>query len=52
MPWEKQFDRVDALQRAQRIFWRRGYEESSLNVPNGTDTVENILCKLTEQLLW
>jgi TetR/AcrR family transcriptional regulator, transcriptional repressor for nem operon len=31
MPWEKQFDRTDALQRAQRVLWRRGYEHCSLN---------------------
>ena len=32
MPWEKQFDRAEALQRAQRMFWKTGYEKSSLSV--------------------
>src|SRR5262245_20175822 len=32
MPWEKQFDRADAVQRAQRVFWKTGYEKSSLTV--------------------
>jgi len=32
MPWEKQFDRTDAVQRAQRVFWKTGYEKSSLSV--------------------
>src|SRR5262245_24786837 len=32
MPWEKQFDRADAVQRAQRVFWKTGYERSSLTV--------------------
>ena len=30
MPWEKQFDRDDALKRAGRLFWKRGYEKSSM----------------------
>jgi hypothetical protein len=30
MPWEKQFDRSDAVRRAQRVFWKTGYEKSSL----------------------
>lgn len=30
MPWEKQFDRDEALKRAGRLFWRRGYEKSSM----------------------
>ena len=32
MPWEKQFERGDAVQRALRVFWRRGYEKSSLSL--------------------
>ena len=32
MPWEKQFNRADALHRAQRVFWKTGYEKSSLSV--------------------
>jgi TetR/AcrR family transcriptional regulator, transcriptional repressor for nem operon len=32
MPWEKQFDRTQALQRAQRVFWKTGYEKSSLSL--------------------
>lgn len=31
MPWEKQFDRAVALKRAQRIFWKSGYQHSSLS---------------------
>jgi TetR/AcrR family transcriptional repressor of nem operon len=31
MPWEKQFDRHDALERAGRLFWKRGYEKSSMS---------------------
>jgi len=30
VPWEKQFDRDDALKRAGRLFWKRGYEKSSM----------------------
>ena len=30
MPWEKQFNRDEALKRAGRLFWRRGYEKSSM----------------------
>jgi TetR/AcrR family transcriptional repressor of nem operon len=32
MPWEKQFERGDVLLRALRVFWRRGYEKSSLSL--------------------
>ena len=32
MPWEKQFKRSDALERALRVFWKKGYEKSSLSV--------------------
>jgi TetR/AcrR family transcriptional regulator, transcriptional repressor for nem operon len=32
MPWEKQFDRTEALLRAQQVFWKTGYEKSSLTV--------------------
>jgi TetR/AcrR family transcriptional repressor of nem operon len=32
MPWEKQFDRRDAVRRAQRVFWKTGYEKSSMNL--------------------
>lgn len=32
MPWEKQFDRTDALHRATRVFWKVGYENSSMAV--------------------
>ena len=32
MPWEKQFERGDVLQRALRVFWKRGYENSSLSL--------------------
>lgn len=32
VPWEKQFDRGEALDRAVRIFWKRGYENSSMDV--------------------
>jgi TetR/AcrR family transcriptional repressor of nem operon len=32
MPWQKQFDRTDAVQPAQRVFWKTGYEKSSLSV--------------------
>ena len=31
MPWEKQFNRANALHCAQRVFWKTGYEKSSLN---------------------
>jgi len=32
MPWEKQFDRHDAVRRAQRVFWKSGYEKSSMSL--------------------
>jgi TetR/AcrR family transcriptional repressor of nem operon len=32
MPWEKQFDRSRALERALRVFWKTGYEKSSMSV--------------------
>jgi TetR/AcrR family transcriptional regulator, transcriptional repressor for nem operon len=32
VPWEKQFSRDAALQRAQRVFWRSGYERSSMTM--------------------
>lgn len=32
MPWEKQFDRTEALNRAQHILWKTGYQKSSLSV--------------------
>jgi TetR/AcrR family transcriptional repressor of nem operon len=32
VPWEKQFNRDEALQRAQRVFWKSGYERSSMNM--------------------
>jgi TetR/AcrR family transcriptional repressor of nem operon len=32
MPWEKQFDRTEALDRAQRILWKTGYQKSSLTM--------------------
>jgi len=32
MPWEKQFDRAEAVRRAQRVFWKTGYEKSSLTL--------------------
>lgn len=32
MPWEKQFDRAETVRRAQRVFWKIGYEKSSLTV--------------------
>jgi len=32
MPWEKQFDRAHALERALRVFWKAGYEKSSMTV--------------------
>jgi TetR/AcrR family transcriptional regulator, transcriptional repressor for nem operon len=31
VPWEKQFDRAVALKRAQHLFWKSGYEKSSLS---------------------
>jgi TetR/AcrR family transcriptional repressor of nem operon len=30
MPWEKQFDRDQALERAETVFWKRGYDNSSM----------------------
>ncbi len=30
MPWEKQFDVEDGLERAMRAFWARGYEATSM----------------------
>jgi TetR/AcrR family transcriptional regulator, transcriptional repressor for nem operon len=30
MPWEKQFNRDEALKRAVRLFWKAGYESSSM----------------------
>ena len=30
MPWEKAFDRSDALHSAMELFWERGYEETSM----------------------
>ena len=32
MPWEKQFDRGEALARAVKIFWKHGYQNSSMAV--------------------
>lgn len=31
MPWEKQFDRSVALKRALRVFWKGGYQKSSMS---------------------
>jgi TetR/AcrR family transcriptional repressor of nem operon len=31
VPWEKQFSRSDALQRAERQLWKAGYEKSSMS---------------------
>lgn len=30
MPWEKQFDRDDILDKAMQIFWKHGYEATSM----------------------
>ena len=30
MPWEKQFDTEQALERAMTLFWRKGYESTSI----------------------
>lgn len=30
MPWEKQFDRQEVLERAMRAFWSQGYEATSM----------------------
>lgn len=30
MPWEKQFDERDVLDKAMQMFWRRGYEATSM----------------------
>lgn len=32
MPWEKQFDRDAALELAERVFWKTGYENASMTV--------------------
>jgi TetR/AcrR family transcriptional repressor of nem operon len=31
MPWEKQYDETDVLERAMAAFWARGYEATSIN---------------------
>jgi TetR/AcrR family transcriptional repressor of nem operon len=31
MPWEKQYDETDVLERAMEAFWARGYEATSIN---------------------
>ena len=31
MPWEKQYDETDVLERAMKAFWARGYEATSIN---------------------
>ncbi len=30
MPWEKAFDRTEALEKAMMVFWRNGYENTSM----------------------
>ena len=31
MPWEKSFDRQEALRQAMMLFWRQGYEDTSIS---------------------
>lgn len=31
MPWEKSFDPEEAVDRAQKVFWAKGYEATSLS---------------------
>ncbi len=31
MPWEKSFDVSDAIDQAKNVFWKKGYEGSSIN---------------------
>jgi len=46
MPWEKNFDQEEAIERIMEVFWQKGYEATSL-----TDLTEESSGRVSTTLL-